>query len=284
MVADSFGSVDKSKVLRVLASLPDGRAVVRLRSGFGERPVPPFEISTLKPPTKKHNFTEGLINMMRRLYSVPKLPQQTSSKSELGRAIIELLRTVHSLEDKGEETTRSNISKSVSVPGSKLSEQLDIAQSKGLIERIVKKEGKGRPKVLTKLTEKGLNAIGIGVSSGSSSKAGGELHRALLFKAKEWLEGQGYYVKIPEQAGRAEQPDMLAYPKVSDGLGSEIAVEIETSVNHPEQVVRNYEKNAKLGRFVIFVVPDEEVENKIEECLKNFGKKKFSVYILGNII
>jgi len=113
------------------------------------------------------------------------------------------------------------------------------------------------------------------VSSGSSSKAGGERHRALLFKAKEWLESQDYYVKIPEQGGRMEQPDMLAYSK--DGTGREIAVEIETSANHPEQIVKNYEKNARLGRFVIFVVPNKEIENKVKECLKNVGKR-FGIY------
>jgi hypothetical protein len=80
-------------------------------------------------------------------------------------------------------------------------------------------------------------------------------------------------VKIPEQGGRMEQPDMLAYSKVSGDLGREIAVEVETSANHPEQIVRNYEKNARLGRFVVFVVPDEEVENKVKECLKNVGKR-----------
>ena len=279
IIANSFDYSDKSKVMGVLTSLPDGKAVVKLRSGFGEKPVPPFEIFTLKPPSKKHSFTEKLLERMRLLYSAPILPEKPSFKSDVEPEIIELLRTVHTLEDEGEETTRSNISKSVSVPGSKLSEQLDIAQSNGLIDRIVKKEGKGRPKVLTKLTGKGKKAIGVGVSSGSSSKAGGELHRALLFKAKEWLESQGYHVKIPEQGGRNEQPDMLAYPKDERKFGREIAVEIETSANHPEQIVKNYEKNAKLNRFVIFVVPDDEVENKVNDCLKGVGKK-YRVYKL----
>jgi len=72
---------------------------------------------------------------------------------------------------------------------------------------------------------------------------------------------------------------MLAYSEVSGDLGREIAVEVETSANHPEQVVRNYQKNARLGRFVVFVVPDEEVENKVKECLKNVGKK-FKIYNL----
>jgi hypothetical protein len=199
----------------------------------------------------------------------------------LENKIIELLRTVYSFEEKSDEATRTNISKSMSIPGSKLSEQLDIAQSQGLVERIVKKEGRGRPKVLTKLTEKGLKTIGVGVTSGSSSKAGGELHRALLFRAKEWLEGQDYFVKIPEQGGRIEQPDMLAYSKVSGDLGREIAVEVETSANHPEQIVKNYKKNARLGRFVVFVVSKEEVENRIKKILKNIGKKKYESYVLS---
>ena len=143
-----------------------------------------------------------------------------------------------------------------------------------MVERIVKKNGVGRPKVLTKLTEKGKKNIGIGVSSGAGAKAGGELHRAMLFKAKEWLEGQGYRIKIPLQGGPGEQPDLLV--KTKDG-GREIAVEIETLANHPEQVIRNYEKNAKLRRFVIFIVPEKEVENKVKECLKKVGKN-YKIY------
>ncbi len=281
IIANTFDFRNRAKVLRVLTSLPDGKAVVKMRSGFGERPIPPFEISTLKPPTKKHSFTEKLLERMRWLYSAPVLPQQTSFKSDVGKEIIELLKIVHCMEDEGKETTRTNISRSMSIPGSKLSEQLDRAQSMGLVERIVKKEGKGRPKILTNLTDKGRKTIGIGISSGSSSKAGGELHRALLFKTKEWLERQGYHVKIPEQGGRMEQPDMIAKP--ADGE-REIAIEVETSANHPEQIIKNYEKNVKAGRFVVFVVPDKEVESKVKECLKNIGKKIFSVYILGNII
>ena len=214
---------------------------------------------------------------MRVLYSSPILPEKPSFKSDVGKEIIDVLKTVYSLEEEGLETTRTNISKNISISGSKLSSHLDIAQSQGLIERIVKKEGKGRPKVLTKLTEKGLKTIGVGVTSGSSSKAGGEFHRALLFRAKDWLEGQNFYVKIPEQSGRAEQPDMLAYSKVSGDLGKEIAVEVETSANHPEQIVKNYKKNARLGRFVVFVVPDKEVEKRVRECLKNVGKR-FRIY------
>ncbi|MFW6122074.1 MAG: type IV secretion system DNA-binding domain-containing protein [Petrotogales bacterium] len=275
LVANYIG-FDRNRVVKALTSLPDGKAVVKLRSGFGERPVAPFEISTPEPPYKKHNFTEKLIERMRTLYSMPKLPQQTSFKSDADKEIIELLRTVHSIEESGEETTRTNLSRSMSVPGSKLSDQLDRAQSKGLVERVVKKEGRGRPKVLTHLTEKGKKAIGIGVSSGSSAKAGGELHRALLFKAKEWLERQSYQTRIPEQAGREKQPDLIAKKD-----SREIAVEVETSANHPEQIKKNYEKNVKLGRFVVFVVHDKNLRNKLDQILNCYKKGKYEIYIVN---
>jgi ribosomal protein S17E len=77
-------------------------------------------------------------------------------------------------------------------------------------------------------------------------------------------------VKVLEQGGKDEQPDLLVYP--NDGE-KKIAVEIETSANHPEQIIRNYEKNVKLNRFVIFIVPDKEVENKVRGYLKKAGKK-----------
>jgi len=73
---------------------------------------------------------------------------------------------------------------------------------------------------------------------------------------------------------------MLAYPKDEGKFGREIAVEIEASANHPEQIVRNYKKNAKVGRFVVFVVPDDEVESKVKDSLKNVGKG-FRIYTIN---
>ena len=272
IISSSLGYRDRAKLMQILTSLPDGRAVVKLRAGFGEKPLPPFEIFTFKAPHKKHSFTDKLIERMRMLYEAPELPRQTPLKTGLDPELADVLRAIHELEERGIETTRTNISRNMSMPGSRLSGLLDRAQSMGLVERAVKKEGRGRPKVLTRLTGKGLEAIGIGVTAGSSARAGGELHRALLFRAKEWLEEQGYTVEIPEQGGRREQPDMIAYPPTG---GREIAVEVETSADHPEQVRRNYEKNARQGRFVVFIVPDGEVERKVREYL---GNRKFMVY------
>lgn len=278
VVANSLGHGDKNRLMNVLTSLPDGRAVVQLRSGFGERPVAPFEIHTPKPPVKMHSFTEKLLGRMQKRFSAPLLPQQPSFKSEVDGKLLDVLKNIYSLNEEGLETTRTNISRNISISGTELSGLLDKAQSMGLVERLVKKEGRGRPKVLTELTEKGLQMIGVGVSSGNSTKAGGELHRALLFKAKEWLEGQGYRIEIIEQGGPEEQPDMIAKKE-----GKESAIEIETSVNHPEQIVKNYEKNTRLGRFVVFVVPTKEIELQIKECLRNVNQKKYRVYIIPDV-
>lgn len=276
IVANSLGYGDKNRLMQVLTSLPDGRAVVQLRSGFGERPAVPFEIHTPKPPAKMHSFTEKLFERMRERFSAPILPQQPSFKPDMDGELVEVLKNVYALKEEELETTRTNVANRISISGTELSALLDRAQSMGLVERIVKKEGRGRPKVLTELTEKGLQSIGVGVSSGSSAKAGGEMHRALLFKAKDWLDGQGYNTVILEQGGKMEQPDMIAKKD-----GREIAIEIETSANHPEQIVKNYEKNAKLGRFVIFVVPDNEIENKIKKILENVSRQ-FMVYNFAN--
>jgi len=277
IIARSFEYGEKSKIIEVLTGLPDGKAVVKLRSGFGERSLPPFEISTFKPVGKKHFFTEKLIRRMRMLYSVPKLPEKPSIKSDVDPQIVDILRVVYELKENDTEVTRSEISKMISMPGSKLSGLLDVAESKGFIRRTIKKEGRGRPKVLTELTKKGEKVIGVGVSSGSSAKAGGDLHHALLFRAKEWLKKQGYYVVIPEQGGREEQPDMLAYPRLDDGWGREIAVEVEVNASHPEQILKNYEKNVKKGRFVIFVVESEEVEERIKKILGS-NKQFYQIY------
>ncbi len=48
--------------------------------------------------------------------------------------------------------------------------------------------------------------------------------------------------------------------------------------NHLGQLVKNYEKNARLGLFVIFVVPDEEVEDKVKAIFDKVGKEEYSIY------
>lgn len=46
---------------------------------------------------------------------------------------------------------------------------------------------------------------------------------------------------------------------------------------HGVEYVTNYEKNAKKERFVVFVVGDEETEEKIKETLGE--RKKYETYL-----
>lgn len=274
----SKGMQSTDNLSKVLTSLPDGKALVKLRAGFGEEPSKPFEISTLGPLSQRHTKFDRIIERMRERYSAPEPPEKPSVKGKLDPELLELLNTVYELEERETEASRTNLSKDLSKSGSAVSELIDRAQSQGLVERKKEKEGRGRPTILTLLTQKGREKIGKEVSAGSSSKAGGELHRALLFRAKEKLEVENYRVKIPEQKGREKQPDMLAWERKGNEWGDPIAVEAETGTKNPDQIRKNYRKNRKEGRFVAFVTPDEETAGKIREILK--GKEDFKVYPL----
>jgi len=55
-------------------------------------------------------------------------------------------------------------------------------------------------------------------------------------------------------------------------MGKEKSVDVETLANYPEQSVKNYENNAKLGRCC-FVVSDGEIEDEVKNVLENVGEK-----------
>ena len=49
-----------------------------------------------------------------------------------------------------------------------------------------------------------------------------------------------------EGVSREEQPDMIAFRRTDNGW-RKTAIEVEVRADHPEQVLRNYEKNVKKG-------------------------------------
>ena len=51
------------------------------------------------------------------------------------------------------------------------------------------------------------------------------------------------------------------------------AFEVEVRAQHPEQIRRNYWKNARKNRQVVFVVPYEGVRKRVEQILKEIGAK-----------
>lgn len=257
---------EDARLMQTLVNLPNGRAVVKLKAKFGERPTQPFEIYTL-PLYKKNLLIPEVLERMKR-FSAPDIEEEREVDVEM----LKLLKAVHNILDRGEEACVSTLSKELSKPGTHVSNTLDRAETLGLVERRIVK-GKGRPKILVYPTKKGERLIGIG-SSGSSAKAGGELHRALLMKAKRLLERQGYFIEIIEQT-RGEQPDALA---IGD---KRIAVEVETDAGHPSQVRKNYLKNIEKGREVYFFVPTENVKKRVERILGEIKAAKYKVFVLN---
>jgi biotin operon repressor len=271
-------------VAKILTNLPDGNAIVSMKAGFGEQPIPAFQIATFPPREKRFYNVDALIEKMKQKYMAPIVEAPVMEERMITPEVYDLLWIIRSLEEQGKEAIMSlaleefrKEEKYKNMLGSQLSAIADIAQSLGLITReVVPRKGlPGRPAVVMKLTRKGLKKLGTGITMGPSLKGGGDLHRMMIMKLAEHLRKQGYHVEIEEQAGRRRQPNLVVYEKVvEDGKERlrEMAVEVEVSAKHPEQIIKNLEKNLEMGREVVFVVPDEEIRERVKRALRDYAE------------
>ena len=246
----------------ILVSLPDGSAVVKLRAGFGQEPIRPFEIFTLPPLEKKKVDFDELIARMRERFSrpTPTPPTLRIQAAPQDERLREFLEVVDRVGDKG----LREISKASGIEPRKVKQLIEEAEKQGLVET-ERVKTKGRPRVVVKLTKEGREMIGKLLG-----REGSLLHRKIIEKISDHFKRLGYVVEIPVQGGREEQPDLIAR-----GFNETIAVEVEVSADHPEQVRRNYEKNFWANR-VIFIAPSQEVGWRI----KNILGQDVEVYVL----
>ncbi len=273
---------EQAQLIRnIVTSLPDGSAVVKLKSGFGERPLRAFQMTTRPLQEETFHDVDSIVRRMREEFKAPVLGEpQVKEETAISPEVYDLLRIVNWMHDTGGEPNIGNTLKELrklysGMRGSRLSQVIDIAQSYGLVTRNVVKQKRGRPKIILKLTEKGMKeGLAMGTGSGSSTKGGGELHRAMVQRMADFLRGKGCLVVPEEQGGKAEQPDLTAWIRSSDGgkWERELAFEFETTAKHPEQVWKNFEKNVKKGREVIFIVPDRKIKEKVEGILGDYRK------------
>jgi len=267
------------RIVDALVHLPNGSALIKKGSSFGEPVKPVYQIETFGPPEDKHNDIEAVIERMKDRCGVPVLEVPSMGEEEASPDVIDLLKIVYELEDKNVEATvgRTLTEYRNIIPhlkGSRLSSICDIAQSSGLIDRqIVKQEGRGRPKIILSLTEKGRKEIGIGIEMGGR-KGGADLHRTIILKLAERLRTEGYHTEIPRQAGTKNQPDLLTYRRSeTGGWKEETAWEVETNpAKHPDQVRKNMMKAINSGREIVFVVLDEKGKENLKEVLGKQGK------------
>jgi len=252
----------------VLTNLPDGSAVVKLRAGFGQEPIAPFEIFTLEPMERKQVNIDKLIKKMQAEHAQPQPAPQPSQPDKRIQAppqderFKEFLEIVEGVGDKGVK----EISKASGIKPVKVNELIEKAKQLGLVEvEEVRTGEKGRPRVVVKLTKDGREFIGKLLG-----REGSLLHRKMIEKVSEYFRKLGYGVEVPAQGGREEQPDLVA-----KGFNEAIAVEVEVKADHLEQIRRNYEKNLWADR-VIFIAPTQEVGWRI----KNIVGKDVEVYIL----
>ena len=265
-------SVGDENLSAKLVSLPDGRALVWMRGGFrkDERIV---EISTL-PLVYRNPFLRHVIERMRELFEIVEEAEYYADPE-----VYELLNILLELGSAGMSEIFERYRKIM--PGlraSYVSALAERAEKLGFVKRNVVKQKRGRPKIIVELSEKALELLGL--AEQGSARAGGELHMKLARAYAEKLRKNGCAVIFLPQLGKEEQPDMIAFRRATDGW-EEIAVEVETRADHPEQVLRNYKKNVHAGRRVVFVVPNEKVAKRIRRILK--VKNDYTIEILGVI-
>jgi len=254
IIARSFG---KEEFAEKLVSLPDGRAFVCLRGEFGgEARI--AGISTL-PLVYRNSFLEHVLERMRFIFEVSD-EEAVHEDPEVYELLNVLLRMGSAgMSELFEEyrKTRPGIS------AGELSSLADRAEKLGFVTRRVERKKKGRPKTIIELSEKGW---GLCCGELGAARAGGEMHLELARAYADMLRAQGWAVIFPPQRGRESAADMIAFKRAEDGW-KRIAVEVEVSADHAEQVRRNYEKNVRAGREVVFVVPDERVAERVRMVL-----------------
>ncbi len=276
-LARTMGPSASGELAETLTHLADGEAVVQTRPRFQKEPSPPLLVSAFPQPRRRFFDVDGFVDEMKEKFAPHNTPP---SSVEVSPDLYDLLRAVYKLDDGGSKANVNSLKATLGKSGAQVSVLLDKAESSGLLERRLVK-GRGKESVVSSLTAKGRRTLGIGVSMGGSAKAGGDAHRAMSFAAKEWLEEEcGYRVQMEEQGGRREQPDLLAYPRDGDDWGEPLAVEIEVSGRHGDQVRKNYQKSARLGRKVLFVVRDERAEGRVKRALEGLNPSGCSVTLL----
>jgi len=268
LISRNFGS---KELAEKLVALPDGKAVVYISGRiFNEAKV--FEISTL-PLFTRNSFIDHVLNRMKELFEIEEVCEVVEDAE-----IFELINIIDSLRKEGEVKVSDIFEKYRSIKpgirGSELSALLERAESLGFVTRHVVKQKRGRPKIVVELTEKAEEVLGYRKSK--STSAGGKTHEKLALSFAEKLRKNGFIVVFPHQGGGKEQPDIIAYRRVGDRW-IETGVEIEVRADHPSQVLRNYEKNIRMGRDVIFVVPDDKIAGRVKRILGD--REKYCVIV-----
>jgi len=256
-----------------LVALPDGKAI-DYSSGriFNETKI--FEVSTI-PLFARNSLIDHVLSRMKELFEIK--DEEIYEVEDI--EILELINIIDILRKEKEEVKVSDIfekyrSIKPGIRGSELSALLERSENLGFVTRHVVKQKRGRPKIIVELTEKAKEILGYRKSK--STSAGGEIHEKLALSFAEKLRRQGYIVVFSHQGGGKEQPDLIAYKRVGDKW-IETGVEIEVRADHPEQVLRNYEKNVRMGREVIFVVPDDKIAKRVKRILED--REKYCVIV-----
>lgn len=258
-----------------MVNLPDGSAIIKLRAEFGERPLEPFEIFTLKPLPRRSVDFEKLFEEMIKRYGAPATTpihriqaQPKIELEELSDEMIEFLRAVSRVGHEG----KFKLYKFMRISAKRFDALVEKAEAKGLIT-IQEVESGGRPLKAVMLTEKDREVI-----KKFLGRRGGLWHQRAIERVAEYHQKQGDEPFL-EKGGRAEEPDLTVMAKD----GRRIIWQFEWDASHPGQVIKNFEKFRLECDALCIGVPNDDVGQRVIRLLGSRGYEAGRDYFIYKI-
>ena len=157
----------------------------------------------------------------------------------------------------------SSRAKRLNISGSGLKTVITRLEAQGKIKIYPVHDRPGRPRDLYEVTEDGYGVLGMGKPAMKGK--GGYLHQFYQARASEYLQAQGYRVKIEGRAD-AKEVDIVA---VKEPEGETVAVEIELNAKTSTHFLENARMDLKSSRIdrVLFLVPTKPEREVVEKAV-----------------
>ena len=144
--------------------------------------------------------------------------------------------------------------------------------NKGLLTEETVRIGRGRPRIILKLTDNGYSLLGV-EKEGLPAHYGKEEHVQVITEIADILNKDGWEVSIENGADiRAQKKDIR------------VAVEVETcKAFNEEQIVKNISRNLKWADEVVIVSPNNQTKTRIGKLVKDQGFEKVTLLTYDQI-
>ena len=243
IVRDALGGLKKEQ-LEALSYLETGQAIVKIPTCKF-----PLRINTFPPPETSKVKDDSIKTAMKHFISTEKQVEVEKQDEDIEKRFL------------------LEIQKNPGIPVTKITKSLKIQTKRGYILRdhLIKqgflekekiKHGRGRPRIHLKITEKGLDYLGL-----TEKKPAPQYGKTEHLQIKKRIESElkDWNTKIENGCDLTAQKD-----------GYLVAIEVETGKTHDKkQVIYNVRRDSDWADQILIVCPNKDHKIKIEELVKD---------------